>query len=452
MDHSFLVYLNILALGIPLLFIITQLKIFHDWFNSLISNRLIFFCIASIFLLLFWPADPGAAFKVNESLGVVRLIRIVFLVGMAFILIFYLVRYPTYPRNTVLSLYGGYTLVCLTSALYSPNWVETVWKSFELIVLLQLVLVTRKEILAERFNQLQLIQGCSYLVFAAVFLALVGGMLYPEQAYNIQDEFREIGKLSMGGIVPRINPNTLGQFSAMVAFAGFLFMVIQGRFRVEPILLLLVGGLGMVFAHARTSIFAFALLVVIFSALKGGLRGFIAITFISIVGLFSFDYLFEFIVRGQETDLFLSMSGRSYMWGIAWDSILNDPWLGKGFYAGHKTLDIVLGMEYSSLDNTYIEALVDVGVIGTVFLTIFVLILLKKMIILVVNSRYSYSPDFWWINVSAGYVFIMFIRSLAGPSFQVLHFNLLLLLVISVAWELNSTKRYTALRTCSISH
>ena len=428
------------------MYTLTRLRNFHDWFNSLFSNRLVFFFIASIFLLLFWPSDPGAAFESGESLGTLRLIRIAIFVAMMFLLLLYSIRRKVYPRSTALYIYACYTLVCLASTFYSPYWQETLWKAFELTVLLLLALVIRKEVLRGRVKPFQLMQGFSYLIFATVFFALVGGLLYPELAFNIQGEFKEIGEASMGSIVPRVNANTLGQFSAMVAFSGFLMGVIQGRIRFEPILLLLVGGLGMVLSHSRTSILAFVVLVVVFSALKGSLRGFIAITLATVVGLFVFDYLIQFIARGQDAEHFLTMSGRTYMWGIAWESILNDPWLGKGFYAGHKTLNIILGMEYSSLDNTYIEALVNVGVVGTVFLVFFVLIMLKKMVALVIKSRQSHSPDFWWINVSAGYVFIMFIRSLSGPSFQVLHFNLLMLLVISVVWELEFTKRRSPLR------
>jgi hypothetical protein len=51
------------------------------------------------------------------------------------------------------------------------------------------------------------------------------------------------------------------------------------------------------------------------------------------------------------------------------------------------------------------------------------------------RQRPSSSDEYWVIGICAGYMFLMFLRSLAGPSFQVLHFNLFILLLIAVVLE-----------------
>ncbi len=433
-------YLNILAIGTALLIVMTRFGLFRTWWQSLTFNRLYSVCLLGIFCALFWPADPGASFAEGVAIDSTRIVRIITFCGIVLVLSFYMVKRRILPRKTIVYLYACYAAVCLSSILYSPYWQESLWKSFELIVLLLLALVTRKEMMTGRISYVQILQGFSFIMLATVVFSLVGIFLYPELASSFQQELGDMDTSSMGGIIPRVYSNTLGQFSSMIAFVGFFTAVIQRRAKAESILLIVLGSLGMVFAHARTSIVAFAGLLMIYGVFKGGIRGFLVMLSLACLSFLALDYVIQFTLRGQDTDMFLAMSGRTYMWAIALDAIFDEPWLGKGFHAGHKTLDINVGMEYSSLDNTYLESLVNVGIIGTVFLVAFVLVMLKRMIFLM-RSCHSRSPEFWWINVSVGFVFVMFIRSLLGPSFQVLHINLVMFLIIAVMWEMYRDER-----------
>lgn len=61
------------------------------------------------------------------------------------------------------------------------------------------------------------------------------------------------------------------------------------------------------------------------------------------------------------------MSGRMFFWDTLSPTIYDNFLLGHGFYAGHRLL---LGV--SSVDNTYIEVMFDLGFVG---LFIFILAL-----------------------------------------------------------------------------
>lgn len=110
------------------------------------------------------------------------------------VLFLYGFRRNVFPRSTGIYIYGGYTRNCLASTLYSPYWQEMLWKSFELVVLLP-ILVIRMEILRGRINHVQILQ-----VFS-ITNGLVHGDLAPwnlKWAANIvllavEWEFAEVG-------------------------------------------------------------------------------------------------------------------------------------------------------------------------------------------------------------------------------------------------------------------
>jgi O-antigen ligase len=67
----------------------------------------------------------------------------------------------------------------------------------------------------------------------------------------------------------------------------------------------------------------------------------------------------EFIYRGQNKIAFLSLSGRTEFWPIVWNEINKSPFVGHGYYAAQR-----IGLGVSSVDNTYLEGNMGVGIIG----------------------------------------------------------------------------------------
>lgn len=83
----------------------------------------------------------------------------------------------------------------------------------------------------------------------------------------------------------------------------------------------------------------------------------------------------DFLLRGQESGTGLTtLTGRTVVWERAIPLWQEQPWIGYGYYSGHRlglaAID-KLFVNYSNLDNTWVETLVDVGICGTVGLFAF---------------------------------------------------------------------------------
>ena len=98
-------------------------------------------------------------------------------------------------------------------------------------------------------------------------------------------------------------------------------------------------------------------------------------------------------------------------------------------------------MPFSSLDNTFIESLVDVGIVGTSILIAFVFITMRKPVTWALAKKGPISEDELYRLVAAGYMVILFIRSFTGSVFQVFTFGLILYLLLVVAWEFSVTRQ-----------
>lgn len=77
----------------------------------------------------------------------------------------------------------------------------------------------------------------------------------------------------------------------------------------------------------------------------------------------------DFLLRGQESGSGLTtLTGRTVIWERAIPIWQEQPWIGYGYYSGHRlglaAMD-KLFVNYSNLDNTWVETLVDVGICGT---------------------------------------------------------------------------------------
>lgn len=83
----------------------------------------------------------------------------------------------------------------------------------------------------------------------------------------------------------------------------------------------------------------------------------------------------HYLQRGENSYSTSTLTGRTVVWRYAEDAWHNRPAAGAGYYAGHRlTLPAPPGeTEYDNIDNTWLESLVDVGLLGTVPLALFAL-------------------------------------------------------------------------------
>jgi exopolysaccharide production protein ExoQ len=76
--------------------------------------------------------------------------------------------------------------------------------------------------------------------------------------------------------------------------------------------------------------------------------------------------------RGQDAELLGSLSGRTTWWSFAWARFLERPLTGYGAFAGGRFAALAeMGDEStSSVHNTYLEAILGIGILGIVPLLI----------------------------------------------------------------------------------
>jgi len=143
--------------------------------------------------------------------------------------------------------------------------------------------------------------------------------------------------------------------------------------------------------------------------------------------------------------VFVSLSGRTYLWSRVLEHIAESPITGYGYYASLRTL-----IGSSTVDNTYLEVALGTGAIGLVLFCFPIII----TILGIVRSRPSASDSNLyrqiWMQCSC-LLILLFVRSLTGPSFAVLHPNLTMFMVLIVSVPALSRLRYSERQRVSIS-
>ena len=133
----------------------------------------------------------------------------------------------------------------------------------------------------------------------------------------------------------------------------------------------------------------------------------------------------EYIYRGQSEKVFTSMSGRTNYWESAWDVFLQSPVVGHGFYSQRT----ILG--WSSVDNTYLQVLVTMGLLGLFIIIMPILKMTFQLIKTLPKKTMSSDAKQVWLQLTSIYILIM-VRSLTGPTFQDFHSNLCLMMLLII--------------------
>lgn len=325
-----------------------------------------------------------------------------------------------------------YSILAMFSAAYSKFPLLSLYKGLEVAAFVALgmyvgsILYSWKDI-EDTINIVLL--AFWYLIISA----LVGAVVAPSLAWG-WGESGDWMSFTITGVFPVINANTLTQLGGIVASAALcrLFCHPRGAPNVGELLVFFTAVTCMVLSHSRTSLFAFILgagIILFFYRKKK--VALISMLFAGVGSLFFAvsEYLVEYFLRGQTVEGFTSMSGRTHFWPLVTQRVSEAPILGHGFYASQRVLFGV-----SSVDQAYLEVLLGLGIIG---LTVFCVAVLSVLVNLwrsrpPVHSRKQDSDQvFIWTQLVVIFLFI-FIRSLTGPSFQNLHINLTLFVLVTV--------------------
>ena len=106
------------------------------------------------------------------------------------------------------------------------------------------------------------------------------------------------------------------------------------------------------------------------------------VSILVVVYLSFFNFIIEFFTRSQNSISISTLSGRTNIWDQALSLWNESPWIGHGYYVGHRfNIREILGSrtEVSNLDNIWIESLIDVGFIGFLILFVFMVKTFKRL-------------------------------------------------------------------------
>lgn len=276
-------------------------------------------------------------------------------------------RSGRFPALAALTLY---TLIAATSVLYSVAQVVTLGKAIELgaaaAAVWLVTLETRDGASLTRTIRLLVLLEASLLA-----VAVTGFFTLPSVFYSGDTRPGFIAVATMGA--PYGAPNGLSASGALV-FAYALAQTFEsspGRARRLWASLAIIGTLAVVLSSGRQGVAIWlASSAVLLWIYRRTLLLILVAPMTALVLWLNWDSLWETLTRSQAQVNVTTWSGRFTMWDAALEALTEHPWTGFGFGAGGRwvALERIGADTISSLHNGYLEALLGVGLLGTLVL------------------------------------------------------------------------------------
>jgi O-antigen ligase len=170
--------------------------------------------------------------------------------------------------------------------------------------------------------------------------------------------------------LPVMAENALAFLSAITAFAIICRLYRPGRMSIKLgyLLMLCLSLLTLIFAQSRTSTIALALALVTYLLFD---RRYVSFAVLASVCLIAAIYTqaanvsFQYLMRGQDEQLVVTLSGRTEGWEMAWQSFKESPIAGRGF-AAFARANILGTTGMSSLHGAVFDVLVGTGLLGLI--------------------------------------------------------------------------------------
>jgi len=233
--------------------------------------------------------------------------------------------------------------------------------------------------------------------------------------------YSESGSMQVNGIVPLLNSSSVGSLGALLFTTSFIkfFIVTDVKYKnFGNNVIMAISILALYLGHSRTPIFASLIVIGVFLLIS---RRYILVAVSSCLGsvVIVFSSLSEsvtsYMLRGQTTESFSNLTGRVHFWEKAWSGFIDSPFIGHGFYAAQR---LIFGV--STVDNTYLEVLLGVGIFGFVIFVTPVFISLHHIFTTRPKQKVMSKQSIAWLQIMAFFLIIV-IRSFTAPSFQVMH-------------------------------
>jgi O-antigen ligase len=331
-----------------------------------------------------------------------------------------------------------YAFMATASAIYSVDPFITLWKGFEVMTLV-LVAVSLAGQLRSVEGVRWLMNVINLLLLYIVLTVYVGLALYPGEA------IKDVEYLGVRGLVPLLNPASVGSLSALLAVCvvGNIVYKLPSKKQTSGIwVVLLIAAGALILSHTRTPIFSAAVAIIIMLVLGRHYRLMFLTVLVSTVLIFamSLDSILEYIYRGQTHESFVGLTGRTYYWEEKiWPMVLLSPVIGYGYYAAQRVHFVV-----NSIDNAYLEVLLGLGFIGLSVFLIPVFLTMKVLMRTRPRGAMPVANKLLWAQIM-GIFLIIIIRALTGVAFQVQHpllvFYMMTLIGTAALLRLNNEKK-----------
>jgi O-antigen ligase len=297
----------------------------------------------------------------------------VILVGLAGMVLLW--RAATRRGEWVRSLFSGmvlimaaFPLVGILSTAWSvfPAW--TFYKSIELLIDVSVLAAALAA--AGTVGNLKSLFDWNWLLLAGIQATVwIGAAIWPQEAL-----IRGVGTLGvqLTGVVPGMSSNGVGHIAAILSIVALARMLDRGARHGSVLLYSMVflsSAATLVFSQTRSALGAFvaaAALVLLLSRRTGLIATVVLATFVLLTASAFESTFLTYLRRGQDAQLLESFSGRTDWWRFAWVRFLERPLTGYGAFAGGRFASLAeMGDQTtSSLHNSYLEAMLGVGILG----------------------------------------------------------------------------------------
>ena len=263
-----------------------------------------------------------------------------------------------------LMVYGFVNLSSVAWSVY-PAW--TVYKSLEFLIdiaLLAAIVATVRSV-----REYKAVFDWTWVLYGSLILAVWGGVLvWPSEA---MEHTRGLLGVAISGVVPTVASNTVGRLGAILGIVAMTRLLRPAGHRGFYAVAFLLSVATLIFAQSRGALAGFlvASFVILIAMRRRGISMAIALAVLIVLltpGLR--DVTWQYVLRGQDAELFQSLSGRTTWWNYAWDRFQEQPLLGYGGYAGPRftVLANIGESETSTLHSTWLEVLLSTGALGLV--------------------------------------------------------------------------------------
>jgi O-antigen ligase len=261
-----------------------------------------------------------------------------------------------------------YAVTCAVSTIWSvfPTW--TLYKSLEYFIDVALIAAVVSSVgSADEYS--------SFVDWVWVMYGLLlcsvwaGAALAPALAFLPN---RGIFGFELQGVMPQLSTNGVGEIAALLGVVSFSRLILRPHADGNASwysLLLIVSVSTLILAQTRSATIGFlfgVFLAALYRNARVAMLGLAACVVVALLSQAATQVVQTYMMRGQDAELFNSLSGRMTWWQTAWPKIQEKPWLGYGAYAGGRfvVLSQLGDLSTSSIHNSYIEVVLGTGLIG----------------------------------------------------------------------------------------